>query len=262
MTMPKHAASPDLHAPGIDRLRSAAEPARRLARGETTVTRMVGNRLMKTPGRSLAWLLGLGATAAVTTNMLLLQPERHQFPMFAGNTVIHTTPVPTDTPPPPARPASLIKDQEAAKKAELLRDIQLELGRRGFYQGEPDPAGGARTQTAISDFQKAANLPVNGQPSEALLAAVLTSNLSVKSQILGVLRNGQADRLERPETVVAMQRALTKIGYGPLRDDGHFGAGTKAALDKFEKDRRLPGRGDNPTRVLRELSQASGIAIE
>jgi peptidoglycan hydrolase-like protein with peptidoglycan-binding domain len=253
---------PELQAPAIDRLRTAAEPARRLARGETTVTRMVGHRLMRTPGRSFGWILGLGAAVIVTTNMLLLQPERHQSPLFTGATVIHATPLPTDTPLPPERPAAVAQNQEAFRKAELLREIQLELARRGFYQGEPDPAGGPKTQAAISDFQKAANQPVNGQPSEALLAAVMTSSLSVKSQMLGVIRNAQTDRLERPETVVSVQRALTKIGYGPLRDNGHFGADTRAALDKFEKDRKLPGRGDNPKRVLRELAQASGIAIK
>jgi peptidoglycan hydrolase-like protein with peptidoglycan-binding domain len=62
--------------------------------------------------------------------------------------------------------------------------------------------------------------------------------------------------------VVAVQRALTRLGYGPLKDDGHFGPGTRAALDRFERDRKLPARGDNPTRVLRELAQASGIALD
>jgi peptidoglycan hydrolase-like protein with peptidoglycan-binding domain len=90
---------------------------------------------------------------------------------------------------------------------------------------------------------------------------VMTSKLKAKDQILSLIRSS-AGPLERPETVAAMQRALTRAGYGPLKDDGQFGPGTRAALDRFEKDRKLAPRGDNPARVLRELAQVSGVAID
>ena len=235
--------------------------ARQLASGQTTLTRLIGRKLLRNPLGSLGWIAGGGMTIAAFINIMLLQPERHRAPLFVGNPLIHTTPLPTQTPLPQQRPATMEKDAETMRRVELLRDIQIELARRGFFAGEPDAAATAKTAQAIRDFQLAATLPVNGQASESLLAAVLTSNLRPKDQIASILRTS-GDRLERPETVVAMQRALTKIGYGPLRDDGHFGAGSRAALDRFEKDRKLPPRGENPGRVLKELSQASGIAID
>jgi peptidoglycan hydrolase-like protein with peptidoglycan-binding domain len=252
---------PELAADRIDRLSRAAEPARRLARGETTVTRLAFGRLLRSPMRSLALLTGLATGGAILSNMMLLQPERHRAPIFAGNPVVHAAPLPSPAPLPPPRPADIARDAEAIRRAELLRDLQVELARRGFFIGEPDPAAGARTTQAIRDFQTAAKLPVTGQQSEALLAEVITSKLRARDQILTLLR-ASSGPLDRPETVAAAQRALTKLGYGPLKDDGQFGAGTRAALDRFERDRRLPPRGDSPARLLRELAQASGVAID
>lgn len=252
---------PDFALDRVDRIARAAAPARRLARGETTVTRMIGQRLLRSPKNALVMLGGLGVAGAVLFNILLLQPERHRAPMFAGNPVVHAAPVPSDAPLPPARPANIERDAGALRRAELVRELQLELGRRGFFFGEPEPAATQRTTQAIRDFQTAAGIPVNGQPSEALLAEVITSKVRAKDQILGLLRSTSGP-LERPETVAAVQRALTRLNYGPLKDDGQFGAGTRAALDRFERDRRLPPRGDNPSRLLRELAQASGMAID
>jgi peptidoglycan hydrolase-like protein with peptidoglycan-binding domain len=252
---------PDLAAERMDRFVRAAEPARRLARGETTLTRMMARRLMRSPLHALTLLAGAAVSGAVLFNMVLMQPERHRAPMFAGNPLVHAEPQPSSAPLPPQRPAQLERESEAARREELLRELQTELARRGFFTGDPDPAATARTAQAIRDFQTAANLPVNGQASEGLLAEVMTSRVKARDQIMGMLRNA-AGPLERPETVAAVQRALTRLNYGPLKDDGQFGTGTRAALDRFEKDRKLPGRGENPARVLRELALASGVAIE
>jgi hypothetical protein len=259
--MPWKDAVPELKSQTMDRILAAGEPARRLAKGETTVSRLIGRKILRKPGRSLAWIAGGGVAFAIFGNIMLLQPERHRAPMFVGNPQIHAEPQATQIPLPQARPAQIERDAEVLRKAELLREIQVELARKGFFAGEPDASAAPKTAKAIRDFQAAASLPVNGEATDALLASILTSNIRPRDQIASLLR-GPNDRLERPETVVAIQRALSKIGYGPLKDDGHFGAGTRAALDKFEKDRKLPSRADSPARVMRELAQASGIAID
>lgn len=244
----------------MDRLTRAGGSARKLARGETTMTRLLLGRVMRSPGRSLGALAAAAVGGAILIN-LLTQPEQHRAPIFAGNPVEHDQPLPVDTPLPPMRPQTIEREAEAQRRAQLLRDIQIELGRRGFFNGDPDPAATARTAQAIRDFQRAAGQPLTGQASEALLAEVMTSRLRAKDQILGLIRSS-AGPLERPETVAAVQRALTRLNYGPLKDDGQFGPGTRAALDRFERDRKLPPRGDNPARLLRELAQASGLAID
>src|SRR5215203_203494 len=62
--------------------------------------------------------------------------------------------------------------------------------------------------------------------------------------------------------VAAAQRALTKLGYGTLKSDGAIGPGTRQAIEKFERDRRLPVTGDLNWRTTRELSAQAGMPIE
>jgi peptidoglycan hydrolase-like protein with peptidoglycan-binding domain len=69
----------------------------------------------------------------------------------------------------------------------------------------------------------------------------------------------------RPDTqrpVAAAQRALVKLGYGPIQVDGLFGQETRQALERFERDRRLAPTGELAPRTVRELSAASGIRVE
>ena len=49
--------------------------------------------------------------------------------------------------------------------------------------------------------------------------------------------------------MAAAQRALTKLGYGTLKSDGAIGPGTRQAIEKFERDRRLPVTGDLNSRT-------------
>jgi peptidoglycan hydrolase-like protein with peptidoglycan-binding domain len=246
----------------LDRLQALPDPMRRLAAGRVTLTRLAAQALLRHPLRGLGWLALGGTGVAVFGNILLLQPERHRAPMFVGNPQIHAAPLAAAVPLPPQRPSAIEIEAEATGRIELMRDIQAELARRGLLQGEGGGVAGPRTARAIREFQTQAGLPLTGEPSEALLAALLTGAVQKpRDPIAGLLRT-PPDRLERPATVAAVQRALAKLGYGPLKDDGQLGPGTRAALDRFERDRKLPSRAENPARVLRELSLASGMAID
>jgi hypothetical protein len=67
----------------------------------------------------------------------------------------------------------------------------------------------------------------------------------------------------RPDArVMAVQKALTKLGYGPLKPDGFLGAGTRQALERFERDQSLPVTGGLGTRTTRQLASRSGTQIE
>ncbi|MDQ0505219.1 peptidoglycan-binding domain-containing protein [Xanthobacter agilis] len=61
--------------------------------------------------------------------------------------------------------------------------------------------------------------------------------------------------------VAAVQRALAKIGYGPLKASGVLTLETREAIRRFERDRRLPVDGNVSDGLVRELSVISGIAI-
>jgi peptidoglycan hydrolase-like protein with peptidoglycan-binding domain len=69
-------------------------------------------------------------------------------------------------------------------------------------------------------------------------------------------------KADQQRPVAAAQRALTKLGYGPLKADGIMGEGTRQALERFERDRRLAVTRDLSPRTIRELSAQAGVPIE
>jgi localization factor PodJL len=68
-----------------------------------------------------------------------------------------------------ARPASAATTPALATR-ETIRAVQALLTSLGFDPGPADGDAGPRTQTAIADYQRALDLPVDGRPSAALLA--------------------------------------------------------------------------------------------
>jgi putative peptidoglycan binding protein len=62
--------------------------------------------------------------------------------------------------------------------------------------------------------------------------------------------------------VAAVQRALTEYGYGQLKPTGVMGSDTQAAIQKFERTRKLPVTGQVSDRLVRELTAMIGHSIE
>ncbi|GLS44833.1 peptidoglycan-binding domain-containing protein [Methylobacterium brachythecii] len=62
------------------------------------------------------------------------------------------------------------------------------------------------------------------------------------------------------DKVTQAQRALAKLGYGTIKADGVMGPATKTAIEKFERDRKLPVTGEASGRTLRELAAKAGAA--
>jgi hypothetical protein len=80
--------------------------------------------------------------------------------------------------------------------------------------------------------------------------------------IADMIRNaGGEQRVEPSRQVMAAQRALAKLNYG-VKPDGIMGAGTRSAIERFERDRNLPITGELSPRVAKSLSAAAGIPVE
>lgn len=58
----------------------------------------------------------------------------------------------------------------AATGAGLTQSVQVQLIRLGYLQGAADGVAGPATSSAISNYQRATGLPVDGMPSPGLLA--------------------------------------------------------------------------------------------
>ena len=62
--------------------------------------------------------------------------------------------------------------------------------------------------------------------------------------------------------IAAVQRALTDYGYGQLKPTGMVGADTQVAIQKFERERKLPVTGQISERLVRELAIVIGHPID
>jgi peptidoglycan hydrolase-like protein with peptidoglycan-binding domain len=73
---------------------------------------------------------------------------------------------------------------------------------------------------------------------------------------------GLVGRPENVRLVAAAQRALAKLSYLSAKPDGVMGPETRQAIERFERDRKLPVTGDLGPRTSRELAGTSGIPLE
>ena len=72
-------------------------------------------------------------------------------------------------------------------------------------------------------------------------------------------RNDAGAALRR---VAAVQRALTEYGYGQLKPTGTVGSDTQAAIQRFERERKIPVTGQMSERLVKELTTVIGRPIE
>ncbi len=97
-------------------------------------------------------------------------------------------------------------------------------------------------------------------PGTAVVQAVPAVPVPPADPIAGLIR--QSGGIEPVREVLFVQRALTKLGYGPLKPDGVYGPGTRVAVEKWEKDRGRPVRGEITRTLVQDLATASGLSAE
>jgi peptidoglycan hydrolase-like protein with peptidoglycan-binding domain len=167
---------------------------------------------------------------------------------------------------PPAAQASAVLEPTAQSRVRLISDIQRELGRRGYYDGTADGIWGGKTDAATRDFVQAAGLKVNPEASDSLLRAIMASGTKAQSgrpvPPESVRNDPIAELISPTKRVLAVQRALADFGYGQIKPSGNFDADTRAAIEKFERDRRLPVTGEISDRFVRELAAMTGRPLE
>jgi peptidoglycan hydrolase-like protein with peptidoglycan-binding domain len=226
---------------------------------------------------AVAFMVAVLATVAIVVNGLLLQAGPHPAPMFKdaiAAIAAASKPAPKDalkdavTALPRPRPPEATSKIDARPTPEIIADIQRELMRRGYYDGVVDGRYGPRTDAAVRDFEQANGLKASTEPNEALLAAIKRSTTKPPKAPSGLRPAAiQQVRLEASaeassKRVLALQRALAEYGYGQIKPTGVVDADTKAAIERFERERRLPITGQLSDRVARELASVTGRPLE
>jgi peptidoglycan hydrolase-like protein with peptidoglycan-binding domain len=241
---------------------------------------------------AVAFIAATFATLAILINVLFTQSGSHPAPMFKNAPLpvksVATESIPAAPRPRPVEAAPLPAPQPAPGKSaapapasarmpgEIITDIQRELARRGYYDGTSTGLYGPKTDSAIRDFEQAAGLRPSTEPIEALLQAIMKAPAKLTKGMTGTaapvprppvpICNDVGEKpVERPapsKRVIALQRALADFGYGQIKPSGIVDADTQAAIEKFERERKLPITGQVSDRVLREMTAMTGRPLE
>ena len=220
-------------------------------------------------------VLGALLTMTVLINVLFMQSGSHPAPMFKSASAqmkpamaTDSTSVPRPRPIEPAGPAALTKSPSAARPpGEIINDIQRELALRGYYDGVVDGLYGPKTDAAI----RSAALKPSTEPNEALLQAIMRAPAKLAkgataaapgARPMPIRADGVGGRPVPSKRVIALQRALAEYGYGQIRASGIIDAETQAAIEKFERERKLPITGQASDLVMRELAAMTGRPLE
>ena len=70
-----------------------------------------------------------------------------------------------------------------------------------------------------------------------------------------------AELISGGNRMTMIQRALSDFGYGPVTASGTYGPETRAAIERFEREKKLPVTGQVSERLVKELSQLTGKQI-
>jgi peptidoglycan hydrolase-like protein with peptidoglycan-binding domain len=217
------------------------------------------------PREFVGILVATAAIFAIFVNALYLQRGPHPAPIFATRSLAATE-KPVALPRPRAAGPHGAPQAVGRSQAQIIGDIQRELGRRGFYDGVIDGIWGAKTDAAARDFVQAAGSKISGEPSESLLHAIVTSHTKAQSSRATMPEPARHDPIAEliapTHQVLAVQRALADFGYGQIKPTGVIDPETQVAIEKFERDRRLPVTGRMSDRLVRELAAMTGRPLE
>jgi hypothetical protein len=199
--------------------------------------------LLHSPKDMVAGALAFAAVSAIVANALWLQAGRHPAPLFG--TVVNLPAV-------VSTPANLLPRPRPVE-ADVLESKPTELRAADIKAAEPKAAEPKTSDPKTSD-------PKTSDPMGNLVKA--TSTAPITNSIPRPPASIPADAGSGSRRVAAVQRALTEYGYGQLKPTGTVGSDTQAAIQKFERTRKLPVTGQMSDRLVRELTAMIGHPID
>jgi hypothetical protein len=178
----------------------------------------------KRPVETAAGAVFTALMTGVLINAVALQNTRHPSPLFSpAATGVVATSAPVEAPKPLPRPASA-----------------------GLAPPAPAPAVTIAAHPVVTPHE-------TPDPAEAKAADAIGQ----------MLRSGASASVPAPDArrVLAAQKGLVKLGF-VLRPDGVVGATTRQAIEKYERERGQPPRGELTPKLMREIAARSGLPSE
>jgi len=197
--------------------------------------------LLHSPKDVIAGALAFAAVVAIVANALLLQTGHHPSPMFGSIVVMPPAGLAAASPLPKPRPV----EADAAISEPKLAESRVAEPKPAEKPAEPKPAD-----------------PLGNLVKATSAAPAAPSNVLRPPAPVPVSSRAEISANSSQRRVAAVQRALTEYGYGQLKPTGTVGTDTQAAIQKFERERKLPVTGQMSDRLVRELAAMIGHPIE
>lgn len=198
----------------------------------------------------MAGVVGLAASAGFLANALLLQPPAPGPLALDGGPAVqardksragHTVTVPL----PPAHSATASAPQGGATSGSLGY-----LSVRTTTAEAQVPLVPATPGLTVARAEPRSEPPPRRPPAGLAPSPDVTGTLRPPGEVPGT-----------SSRILSVQKALLKLGYGPLKADGMPGGETRNAVLRFQRDRGLPADGEISDRIVRELAATSGLAV-
>ena len=201
--------------------------------------------LLHSPKDMVAGLIAFAAVSAIIGNAIFLQAGRHPSPMF-GSSVTVPLATPLASPLPKPRPLDAVQPDPRALDPRLLdsRSVDGKSAAKPVESKAADPTA--------NPLKSNTTPPVN---SVAVARPPAPIPSTTRHDPLG-------DLIVNSRRVASVQRALTEYGFGQLKPTGTVGSDTQAAIQRFERERKLPVTGQMSDRLVRELSTVTGRPID
>ncbi|MCP3467965.1 peptidoglycan-binding domain-containing protein [Bradyrhizobium sp. CCGUVB23] len=204
--------------------------------------------LLHSPKDTLAGLVAFAAVSAIVANALFLQTGRHPAPMFG--TVINL----------PAPSAAALSNPLPRPRPLAADSLPLEPKPMEFRVAEPKAA--EKPPAPEKAPEATASTSRSADPLTNLVKATATTSPSQSVVVARPPAPIPAQQSPAMRRVAAVQRALSEYGYGQLKVTGSISGETQAAIQKFEREHKMPVTGQVSDRLLRELAAVIGHPVE
>jgi hypothetical protein len=210
--------------------------------------------LLHSPKDTVAGAVAFTAVSAIIANAIFMQAGRHPSPMFGGSVAVPMAA------PAPASPLPRPRPIEAAAKPAEAKPAEARLPDARPPETKPVEI---RPVEAKPVETKPADPPAHLAKTPGAPSVVSTSVIRPPAPIPPSSRiDPVGDLITSPHRVASVQRALTEYGYGQLKPSGTLGSDTQAAIQKFERDRKMPVTGQITDRLVHELAAMTGRPID
>jgi Putative peptidoglycan binding domain len=138
--------------------------------------------------------------------------------------------------------------------------LYLQTGSRAASYFTPP----ATASVASGPAQVAAQATASAKPAEQVIAMRPVASTAIAPQPVSVRRDDPIADLIAPQPsprVTAVQHALSEYGYGQIKPTGILDAPTTAAIEKFEREHKLPVTGRVSERLVSQLTALVGHSL-